>query len=572
MPKISIIVPIYNAIDDVKVLCESLNKKLDFNISEVFLINDFSNTETTYFLRNFCNKYKQYKYIENDKNLGFVKTCNKGMELSTGDIVILLNSDTEIPSGFCKRIIECFASDSKIGIASPIASFSATYFISLPKTISLETMNKLLIEKHTNTYPLIAASEGFCFCIRREVIENQGYFDTVWGKGYCEEVDYAYRAITNGWKNVLIDNLYVYHKRQASFGSERRKKLMEQNSPIFKRRWAGFRENYEQENNLVNPVIEIEKELFPKGNPAKSRLSFTNIERIFSIKNSFDKSHKLITICGIKFKFKRRKNKKKNYKIIYTCITGNYDYLIQHTYVNPTYDYICFTDNKKLLKSKKIGIWNIKPLKFNKLDNIRNARWHKTHPHILFPQYIQSIWCDGNIDILTNKFFNNIYEKNMDIVTPLHDARQCVYDECNAVVVYNKTTPEEAEKAKEFLESVKMPQNYGLNETNIIYRKHNNSKIINMMDNWWECIENISYRDQLSFSYILWKNNFSPVEISIANNKQKAIDYKIIPHKKSHFKIFSVKDEINGNKLHKVIIILGIKFSIKMETRKSSTE
>lgn len=303
--KISVIIPIYNALEDLKLLLVLLNANFDFNIGEIFLINDCSDEETTKFLVEFSKENSHYKYVKNDENLGFVKTCNRGMELASGEIVVLLNSDTKVPSGFCERIIKCFESDSQIGIASPVSSCTCSYFIPQPKSMDLEDMNKLLQEKHTCTYPLIPAAEGFCYCIKKEVIEQQGYLDTVWGKGYHEEVDYAYKAITNGWKNVLIDDLYVYHKRQASFGSERRAELIRQNDPLFKERWEGFRENYTKENKLVNPVVAIEKEMFPKGNPARPKIGLKPIERIFSITNSEDKRHKVITLLGSKIKFKR---------------------------------------------------------------------------------------------------------------------------------------------------------------------------------------------------------------------------------------------------------------------------
>ena len=208
-------------------------KNFNFNLGEVILINDSSNQETTSFLDAFCSVNNQFCLLNNEENLGFVKTCNKGMQLAKGDVVVLLNSDTIIPEEFCERIIKCFESDDKIGVASPISSHTYSYFIPLPKNYTVEKMNKLLRKKHKSTYSLIPAAEGFCFCIRKEVIEQQGCLDEVWGKGYHEEVDFAYRSITNGWKNVLIDDLYVYHKRQASFGSENRAKLIEQNNPNF---------------------------------------------------------------------------------------------------------------------------------------------------------------------------------------------------------------------------------------------------------------------------------------------------------------------------------------------------
>ena len=47
-----------------------------------------------------------------------------------------------------------------------------------------------------------------------------------------------------------------------------------------------------------------------------------------------------------------------NKKVVYTCITGGYDNLIDPSYVTEGYDYVCFTDNLEL-KSK---VWEIRPL------------------------------------------------------------------------------------------------------------------------------------------------------------------------------------------------------------------
>ena len=94
-------------------------------------------------------------------------------------------------------------------------------------------------------------------------------------------------------------------------------------------------------------------------------------------------------------------------KIIYTCITGDYDELLNHTFISSDWDYVCFSDNMGI-KNKKNSQWIIRPLCFDKLDNARNQRWHKIHPHILFPEYEVSLWVDGNVDILNSKIFSDI--------------------------------------------------------------------------------------------------------------------------------------------------------------------
>ena len=302
MLKISVIIPVYNAIEDVKILLSSITKNFDFVTGEVIIIDDCSERETSDFLADFAGKNKKIKLLKNEENSGFIKSCNRGMREASGDITVLLNSDTEIPAGFNKKIIDCFNSNPKIGVASPISSHSVTYTISMPKGYNLQKMNNLLDKKHKASYPLIGAAEGFCFCIRKEVIESQGYLDEIYGKGYHEEVDYSCRAITNGWINVLIDNLYVYHKRHASFGISGREKLINQNNEIFYQRWAEFRRKYIKNNNLKNPVKKIYKKILPFKYLHESIKR--NSKKLLSYKHNG--TIKEIRILGLKLKFKNK--------------------------------------------------------------------------------------------------------------------------------------------------------------------------------------------------------------------------------------------------------------------------
>ena len=53
------------------------------------------------------------------------------------------------------------------------------------------------------------------------------------------------------------------------------------------------------------------------------------------------------------------------------------------------------------------------------------------------------------------------------------------------------------------------PQNNGLATNPILLRKHNDINVIKTMEDWWLEIKHNSRRDQLSFNYIAWKNNFN---------------------------------------------------------------
>lgn len=264
MVEISVIVPVYNAKRHVKKLLQSLNKNFDFTVGEVILVDDCSKPDTAEMLDSFVQKYPQYKLIHNEVNKGFPRSCNCGIAASRGDIVVLLNSDTRIPAGFCRYIKKCFDSDPRIGVASPISSRSCTYWFKKPWFVSLDRMNDKIRARHECSYPEIPSAEGFCFCIRRAVIEQQGALDEIYGRGYHEETDFAFRARTNGWKNVLIDDLYVAHRHHTSFGKKNKTEQLRRNDSIFLERWDGFLEKYIAETNWVDPMIRIKADVFNK--------------------------------------------------------------------------------------------------------------------------------------------------------------------------------------------------------------------------------------------------------------------------------------------------------------------
>ena len=200
---------------------------------------------------------------------------------------------------------------------------------------------------------------------------------------------------------------------------------------------------------------------------------------------------------------------KSSKKVVYTCLIGRYDNLFVHTYINNDWDYICYTDDKYLIDAKIYGNWIIKPLQFNELDNTRNNRWHKLHPHIILKDYDISLYIDSNIDITTSYVFeciNNAINNDEKISIPKHYLRDCLYKEAEIICENNVDNPDIVKSQMKIYKDEKFPEHYGLAENNCIYRKHNDELIIKTMEEWWYWIENYSKRDQLSLFYSLWKN------------------------------------------------------------------
>ena len=254
--KLTIVIPIYNALTDVKLCLASLLNANLLKQTKVLLMDDCSNKETQNYLQKFIKKHTNFTLYRNQQNQGFIKNCNKGIDMAKGDIVVLLNSDTRVPSGFDKRILQCFKSDKNIALASPLSTHSGLFNIPENNQYNLQQIDKVVQKYAKCEYPLITP-EGFCFAIRKSVTDKIGKLDEIFGKGYCEEDDLVLRALYNGYKTVLIDNLIVAHKSHASFTSEVRKLYLEHNLKIFRRRWGNQQTKVREDSDMWKIIKNI---------------------------------------------------------------------------------------------------------------------------------------------------------------------------------------------------------------------------------------------------------------------------------------------------------------------------
>lgn len=221
-------------------------------------------------------------------------------------------------------------------------------------------------------------------------------------------------------------------------------------------------------------------------------------------------------------------------KVVYTCITNGYDDLGEircFHYTDPGWDYVCFTNDEELIVQKTFGIWEIRSLQFTNLDMIRNARRHKILPHKLFPEYDESLWIDGNVNILTPFLFDEIRKRETDLLIPAHPTRKCLYEEYEFVQKAGIIDPELGRRQMEEYKKAGFPKGYGLQETNLVYRRHHEPGIIALMDEWLYWIENYTQRDQLSLSFALWKNHRRVADSTIPNARIDSVNYCVFDHK-----------------------------------------
>lgn len=251
---VDIIVPIYNAYKAVEECINSIIKHTDLTKNRLILINDKSTDENILGLLNsFKNQYASLNIIvlDNEINLGFVGTVNKGMEYSDSD-VILLNSDTEVSDFWVEEMEKCAYSQDDVATVTALSNNATLASVpnglqpnKLPDSMSFDEYANMVYSRSLRRYPQIPTAHGFCMYIRRNALNVVGLFDQqTFGKGYGEENDFSYRCMDFGYKHLLCDSVIVYHKESQSF-NEKKEQLINANMKILRKRYPLYVKNTE---------------------------------------------------------------------------------------------------------------------------------------------------------------------------------------------------------------------------------------------------------------------------------------------------------------------------------------
>lgn len=238
---IDVVVCIHNSLEDVRRCLESVERARVGAAYRLILIDDGSDVATARHLRNWAEGKEWVELHRNETPQRYTRAANKGLAASTGELVILLNSDTIVTDGWAEKMADAVFSTKGAGIVGPmssaashqslpdhVGSSSQTAVNELPDGITAEDMNRYC-ERWTvkDVLPRVPLVHGFCFGITRDALDALGHFDEEhFPNGYGEENEYCFRAADKGFCGVIATHTYVFHAKSKSYPDAERVVLL----------------------------------------------------------------------------------------------------------------------------------------------------------------------------------------------------------------------------------------------------------------------------------------------------------------------------------------------------------
>jgi GT2 family glycosyltransferase len=219
-PLVSVVIPNWNGAAYLPACLESLRGQT-YASFEVIAADNASTDGSQELLR---DDYPEVRLVQLPENRGFTGAANAGIEAARGEVVALLNNDTEVEPGWLAAIVDAFDRHPEAGmVASKMLLHDARdTFHTAGDTYSLGGLpgNRGVWEKDEGQYDAeeyVFSACGGSAVYRRAMLEEIGLLDQDFFFS-CEDVDLGWRAQLAGWRCVYVPGAVVYHHLAATGG------------------------------------------------------------------------------------------------------------------------------------------------------------------------------------------------------------------------------------------------------------------------------------------------------------------------------------------------------------------
>jgi GT2 family glycosyltransferase/2-polyprenyl-3-methyl-5-hydroxy-6-metoxy-1,4-benzoquinol methylase/tetratricopeptide (TPR) repeat protein len=237
-PLTSIVLVTHNAWAYTRECLSSIRMRTD-EPYELIVVDNGSTDGTPEFLE----RMEDVRLIKNGENRGFPTAANQGIRAARGDVVVLLNNDTLVTTGWLRRMLEALERNRQAGLVGPCSNCVSGEQQVHVSYADLDALDGFAWQFGKARHGLTTRTDrlvGFCLGMRREVIDRVGLLDERFGLGNFEDDDYCRRAMAVGFECVIAGDAFVHHFGSRSFAENGvdLARVLQRNRQLFDEKWS----------------------------------------------------------------------------------------------------------------------------------------------------------------------------------------------------------------------------------------------------------------------------------------------------------------------------------------------
>ncbi|MEM6408848.1 MAG: glycosyltransferase [Pseudomonadota bacterium] len=249
---IVIILPVYNAHDVLRECLDRLERHTDLPWHLIIVEDCSSDDRVRPYLETWAaQRPAEVTLLLRDQNKGFIESVNAGFEAAQARFatqpVVLLNSDALVPARWASRLLAPMLEVNDVASVTPMsndAELLSVPTICAPTSLLAGAVDLIDAEAErlsaAFSSPDLPTGVGFCMALNPKYLRQIPKFDTAFGRGYGEEVDWCQKAVALGGRHVAQHRLFVEHRGGQSFTPKEKKTAILQNGQLISSRYPGF--------------------------------------------------------------------------------------------------------------------------------------------------------------------------------------------------------------------------------------------------------------------------------------------------------------------------------------------
>ena len=189
---------------------------------EVVVVDNASSDQTLARVRSFRDK--RIKVVRSGENLGYSKAANIGALKSKGQVVVLLNPDTEVFDGWLRQM--AMRLDEGIGAVGPLSDVVAGqqfigHYLPPDATLRVDKLASFASRELGGRTVETKFLVGMCLMLPRSILDQCGLLDENMVLG-ADDLDLSWRLAAHGFRLRIAMDAFVRHAGQASFATRPR--------------------------------------------------------------------------------------------------------------------------------------------------------------------------------------------------------------------------------------------------------------------------------------------------------------------------------------------------------------